>query len=74
MSSNLERKHKELFNREAELETLRAFHDYFLHRCEMLYFGFGMEAVDLYNDAFTERIKSQSLNLIMQEPAAAARE
>jgi hypothetical protein len=32
-------------------DAMRAFHDYFRDRCEMLFERFGMEAIDLYNAA-----------------------
>ena len=35
----------------AEIERLRAFHDFFRDRCELLFFHFGMEAINLYNAA-----------------------
>lgn len=38
-----------------ELDALRAFHDYFLHRCESLFSMFGMDVIELYNTAYRAR-------------------
>ena len=41
--------------RERELDALRAFHDFFLNHCEVLFFHFGWPVIDLYNAAFRFR-------------------
>ena len=42
-------------NAAIELDALRAFHDYFLHRCESLFSTFGMDVIELYNTAYRAR-------------------
>ena len=49
--------------RDSELDALRAFHDFFLNRCEVLFFHFGMPAIDLYNAAFRIRRNNTSREL-----------
>lgn len=38
-------------DKDEEIERLRAFHEYFKDRCEMLFMWHGMPCIDLYNAA-----------------------